>query len=121
MFPGAQRFCLSRTSAIRRAAYPIAALLFIERPVEFQPIREHYDGLGAAFAFMHCKTDRLRPVREQAAAKVSRVSDHPLAGSILSDEQTRIACACGFDVLPDHDFVSFRRQSPAVCSDGSVA
>jgi hypothetical protein len=60
-------------------------------------IGQHNHGLRAALAFIHCKPDRLRPVREQAAAKAFGVLDHPVAGPILPDEQ-----AGSFDLLLDH-------------------
>ena len=45
------------------------------------------EGDESALAFIHCKPGRLRPVREQAAAKALGVLDHPVARSILPDEQ----------------------------------
>jgi len=64
-------------------------------------------------AFVHRKPDRLRPVREQAAAKASGVLDHPMAASILPNVQAgQSSAARGFDVLLDHDFTSFSREGP---------
>ena len=62
----------SSNSAASRALSPlplIAPLSFIERPVELETIG-HNHGLRAALAFIYCETDRLRPVREQAAARL---------------------------------------------------
>ena len=55
----------------------IAPLFLIDRPLEFEPIRQHDHGLGAALAFIHRKPDRLGAVYEQAAAKASGVLDDP--------------------------------------------
>jgi hypothetical protein len=75
----------------------------IERPVELETIGQHNHGLRAALAFIHCKPDRLRPVREQAAAKALGVLDHPVAGPILPDEQAGIAFgARSFDLFLDN-------------------
>jgi hypothetical protein len=85
----------------------------VERAVELKTIRQHNDGLRAALAFVHRKPDRLRPVREQAAAKASGVLDHPMSVMILPDVQAgQSSAARGFDVLLDHEFSSFCGEGP---------
>jgi hypothetical protein len=99
---------LSRTP-LRR----IVPLVFIERPVEFEPIRQHDDGLGAALTLIHRESDRLFPVHKQAAAKAVGVLDDPAAGPILSDEQTgRVGGARSFDVVVDHSLCLVLSRGP---------
>jgi hypothetical protein len=86
---------LSRTP-LRR----IVPLFLAHRPVEFEPIGQHDDGLGPALTLIHCESDRLFPVHKQAAAKTVGVLDDPAASPILPDEQTgRVRSAYGFDVM----------------------
>src|ERR1700734_55606 len=59
--------------------------------------------LRAPLTLIHRKSDRLVPVREQAAAQAVGVLDDPMAASVLPDEQAESVCgACRFDVLLDH-------------------
>src|ERR1700733_14925093 len=67
----------ARETLSRAPLRRIVPLVFIERPVEFEPIGQHDHRLGAALTLIHCESDRLFPVREQAAAKALGVLDDP--------------------------------------------
>ena len=62
--------------------------------VQFEAVRQHDDGLGAALAFVHRKTDRLSLVREQPAAQAFRVPDDPASETILPDVEARAGRGC---------------------------
>src|ERR1700722_4838803 len=81
----------------------IVLTFFIDRSVKLEPIGQHDDGLRATLTLIHRKSDRLVPVREQAAAQAVGVLDDPMAASVLPDEQAGSVCgARRFDVLLDH-------------------
>ena len=62
-------------------------MMRVERPVEFEAVRQHDHGLWAALAFIYRKPDRLSAVCEQAAAQAPCVLDHPVTGVIPADEE----------------------------------
>jgi len=78
---------------------------FIEGPIEVDAVGQHDDGLRAALTLVHRKSDGFVPVREQAAAQAVRVFDHPMAASILPNQEARrMPGASRFNVCRNHYF-----------------
>ena len=113
---------LNRQTLSRAPLRRIVPLFLAHRPVEFEPIGQHDDGLGAALALIHRESNRLGAVYEQAAAKALGVLDDPRASSILPDEQTgivrRARSLMWWWII---DFASYCREGPAMSPGGSIA
>src|SRR5271166_4451124 len=89
--------------------------------VQFEAVRQHDDGLGAALAFVHRKADRFRLVREQPAAPAFCVPDDPASETILSDVEARAGRRrCLNHRLLNHVILLTLARNPGPCRGREV-